>query len=218
MLNKYLQQTQRLLNDMGETNFNRADLVDYINEARQQIAAEGQCVRVLPANNLCVVGQEVYNFTDVDLSGNPGASEIIAVRGVSLLWDTYRYTLAKYGFAKYQALVRTYANTFSDVPRTCAQFGQGEAGSLYIYPLPNSPYVMEWDCICDVTPMVTDADVELIPAPWNTPVQYYAAYKAIESTGNFEASMHMSKQFSYFMKRARAFTTPSGVINWYGRG
>lgn len=47
-LSSYLQQTQRLIGDVrGEIN-NPADLKVYVNLARAQVAAEGQCVRVLP--------------------------------------------------------------------------------------------------------------------------------------------------------------------------
>lgn len=48
MLSDYLQQTQRLLSDPIAAVFNTADLVSYINKAREQIAVEGQCVRVMP--------------------------------------------------------------------------------------------------------------------------------------------------------------------------
>lgn len=48
MLNEYLQHTQRLIGDQDEKLFNIADLTYYVNHARNRIAADGQCVRVLP--------------------------------------------------------------------------------------------------------------------------------------------------------------------------
>lgn len=215
-LNLYLQQTQRLLNDLSETNFNRFDLVEYINEARQQIAIEGQCVRKIPPNNNTVVNQEVYEYSAVNLSGLPGVSAIMAVRGVSIVWNTYRFTMQRVSFGRYQALVRTYSTTYSDVPRICTQFGQGEAGSIYIYPLPNDVYSMEWDCVCNVSPLVDDSTAEIIPSPWLVPIQYYAAYKALQMI-DLEKSEKMFQQYSRFMKRGRAFSQPSQVNNWYGR-
>jgi hypothetical protein len=302
MLNKYLQQTQTLLNDISETSFNRTDLIDYINEARSQIAGEGQCVRAIPyvggvqsvyvstygsggtagsgyplvfsgsstssavgtydvtssgtvvniviistgtgytstptvsfggsgfssgtapqayavlsTGIFCTTNQEVYNFSDVDLSNLPGISNIIAVRSIALLWNTYRFVLIRHSFSKYQALIRTYTNTFSDVPRVAAQYGQGEAGSIYIYPVPNSNYIMEWDCVCDVLPLTDDTSFEAIPAPWNTAVSYYAASKALEGANDLQRSEWMFNKFEKFMKRARAQTQPGTVVNWYGR-
>ena len=48
MLNTYLLKVQRLLHDPAYQFWGQADLVSYINEARQQVAMEGQCIRVLP--------------------------------------------------------------------------------------------------------------------------------------------------------------------------
>lgn len=47
MLNTYLKQTQRLLNDPKQQIFNVNDLIDYINLARGQVATDGKCVRLL---------------------------------------------------------------------------------------------------------------------------------------------------------------------------
>lgn len=50
-LYRYLQDTQRLLNDPREEKFNRFDLTRYINMARRRIAAESQCIRyMLPSS------------------------------------------------------------------------------------------------------------------------------------------------------------------------
>lgn len=306
VLSDYLKQVQILLADLSETNYNRADLIDYINEARSQIAGEGQCVRAIPfvgeinyilnstngsggtvgsayplvftnavgdvtgsgaagtydvasdgtitniiltnagmnyqaaptvtcggggfsggtAPSLlavmftgfpAVVNQEVYPFSAVNWSNQPGISGIIGIRGVSVIWNTYRFTTQRVSFSKYQAWIRTYTNTFTDVPRVAAQYGQGANGSVYLYPIPNSNYILEWDCICDVTPLADDTIVELIPSPWTVAVQYYAAYKAFESAQAFDKADRMFGQFQKFMKRARAQTQPGTVSNWYGR-
>lgn len=216
-LSDYIKQVQLLLGDLSETNYNRFDLIDYINEGRSQLAAESGCVRLVPSNNNTVTGQELYPFSGVALS-TPGASSIIAIRGITIVWNTFRYTVSRVSFSKYQALVRTYANNFTDVPRVGTQFGQGVNGSVYLYPIPNAVYPMEWDCSCDVSPLATDADVELIPVPWNISIQYYAAYKALESAQNFQAADRMFTRYELFMKRARAFSQPGMVTNWYGRG
>lgn len=48
MLNTYLTRTARLLHDANNQFWSQSDLIAFINEARGWIAAEGQCVKVLP--------------------------------------------------------------------------------------------------------------------------------------------------------------------------
>jgi hypothetical protein len=176
-----------------------------------------QIICLLASGIPTAINQEIYPFSGVSFANQPGIAGIIGVRGVSILWNTYRFTTARYSFSKYQARVRVYNNTFTDVPRVSAQFGQGESGSIYLYPVPNAVYIMEWDCICDVTPLIDDTTVELIPAPWNTCVQYYAAYKAQEIAQNFDIADRMYKAYERFMKLARTQSQPGAVANWYGR-
>ena len=61
MLNTYLQQVQRLLNDPSERIFNLFDLIFWINSARSRIASETQCVRVLPPSTGSVTSLTVNN-------------------------------------------------------------------------------------------------------------------------------------------------------------
>lgn len=56
VLSDYLQQTQRLVGDTKAEIYNPADLTVYVNLARAQVAAEGQCVRVLPPSAGGVTG------------------------------------------------------------------------------------------------------------------------------------------------------------------
>src|SRR5215469_913999 len=48
MLTAYLTQTQRLLSNPSGSIYAPSDLTAYINQARQQIASQGECVRVVP--------------------------------------------------------------------------------------------------------------------------------------------------------------------------
>lgn len=50
-LNTYIQKVQRLIHDPTNQFWSTADITAYINEARGQIAAKGQCIRVLPATS-----------------------------------------------------------------------------------------------------------------------------------------------------------------------
>jgi hypothetical protein len=171
-----------------------------------------------------VAGQEIYNFSSVFAGPINGVQNIIAVRGVSVIWGTLRYTLRTYGFSKYQAVCRNYSAAYLSNPVVSAQYGQGASGSFYMYPPPDQVYVTEWDCVGSPAALVLDSDVDVIPAPFSDAVQYFAAWKCLmalqlqEQQG--EISAKADKMFSLydkFIKRSRAFSQPRGVANWYGR-
>jgi len=108
-------------------------------------------------------GQEVYKFTDADLSSFPGVQSIYAIQSVSLLYSGFRYSLLCYSFSTYQALIRIWAQQWQYVPAVCAQYGQGTSGSFYMYPIPSQAYQMEWDCYCLPQDLTTDLSEEVIP-------------------------------------------------------
>jgi hypothetical protein len=193
-----------------------ANLNKWINEGRQEIASEGQCVRYL-ADVMTVVGQEVYNFSDIVLPTVQGYGTIISVGNISIIWGSFRYTIARYGWNKYQAYCRNYIQDFYSNPTVGTQFGQGVTGSIYMYPPPDEIYVTEWDCLCLPIDLVDDTTPEVIPVPWTTAVQYYAAFKAYQSAQRFADADLMWAQFEKFMKRARSNSQRSLVSNPYAR-
>jgi hypothetical protein len=303
----YLQEVQRLLADAECSRFNTFDLISYINHARKQIAAEGQCIRVLPPTsgditaisvtsagsgytspivtisqpdspsgkppnpmgvqatavatlsgsqisavtvlsggdgyfqptvtvsggigtgaqlsatvagiNTTNVGQDTYYFRDISAmvaSSASGIGSILGVQGISLVWGNLRYTLLHYGFSRFQAEVRTYT-FYQDIPSVFTQFGQGDSGSIILFPPPNQSLQMEWDCICLPQDLLYDTDVEAIPYPWTAAVKWYACYLAFSEAQKWEERDRAYKEFEKKMKRARAYSQPRAVTNWYGR-
>lgn len=55
-LNAYITATQQLLHDPNATYFSTSDLTTYINDARNNIALEGQCVRILVCGVISSIG------------------------------------------------------------------------------------------------------------------------------------------------------------------
>ena len=307
MLTTYLQQVRRLLNDnAGQQQYTDSDLTAYINEARSQIAAEGQCVRFLTPSsgavasitvntggsgyvsptiaigapnavnpgtqataaavlsggtinsitvtnggqgyftpplititdssgsgatatavlsyvNQTTFAQEVYNFSSVQfqsLTGAavPGYSYVLAVRTVAMIWGTFRYVTMKKSFSLYQAYARNYTSNYYYIPAVGCQFGQGQNGSLYLYPIADQAYPMEWDCLCVPIDLASDSDVEAIPYPWTSAVQYYAAWKATLGRGRFEDAKQFLGYYDGRMKKSRQEASPGAMINPYGRG
>src|ERR1700687_6019429 len=79
----YLQKTQRILGDAAFQRYNPYDLIAYVNEARNQVAAEGECVRA-SATLSTVAATEVYNHSAI--GGLPsGANAVIAIVSITYL-------------------------------------------------------------------------------------------------------------------------------------
>lgn len=162
-------------------------------------------------------GQEVYKFSSIDLSAFPGYGVIFMVLGVSIIYANYRYSLPVYSFSTYQARIRQYPLQYQYVPTIGAQYGRGEAGSFYLYPISSQAYQMEFDCFCLPQDLGTDQDVEAIPQPWNDAVPYFAAYLAFMELQNFNSARILEDQFNKFMSRYSSYTQPGRLINPYGR-
>lgn len=167
--------------------------------------------------NVLNEGQEVYNFSDVDLSMFPGYGEIYMVKSVSLIYANYRYSLPCYDFSTYQARIRQYPFQYQYVPTVCAQYGQGASGSLYFYPLPSQVYQMEWDCFCTPQDLESDQDVEALPDPWSEGVVYFAAYLGYMSLQNLNSARAQLELFNLFINRYGTQARPGRAVNPYGR-
>lgn len=172
---------------------------------------------VLTGMNQTSEGQEVYPFSDVDLSANPGVDSIYSVRSVSMIYANYRYSLPCYSFSTYQAYIRQYPFQYQYVPTMCAQFGQGAGGSFMMYPIPSQPYQMEWDAFCIPSELTDDNSFEALPIPWTEAVPHFAAYLAyLEMQSMNNAKMHL-ELFDTFMKRYSGYARPGRISNPYGR-
>lgn len=175
-------------------------------------------VDAIPLLNLLNAGQEVYRFSDIDLSDVPGAESVYFVRGVSLVYSNYRYSLPVYPFSVYQAQVRNYpAGQYQWVPSFGSQYGQGVGGSFYFFPLPSQTYQMEWDCQCLPEDLEDNQSVELIPAPWTDAVVYFAAHLAMLELQNFNASSFYLQLYEKFAQRYSDYARVGRVTNPYGR-
>lgn len=167
--------------------------------------------------NVLTQGREVYPFSEIDLTGVPGAKSIYFVRGLSVIFSNYRYSLPVYAFSEYQARIRQYPFQYQDVPAFASQFGQGSAGSFYIYPLPSQTYQFELDCLALPQDLITDLSVELLPDPWTDAVKYHALHLAYASLQNFNASNFYKGLFDEQMPRYGQYARVGRAINPHGR-
>ena len=164
-----------------------------------------------------VQNQEMYNFSDFDLSTFPGVKEIYYVRSASIIYANYRYSLPCYAFSIYQAYVRQYPFQYQYVPTFFSQFGQGAAGSLFFYPYPSQSYQVELDCCCIPSDLIDDQSVEAIPAPWTDAVPYFAGKLCFEELQNLNAAKYYEDQFNRRALGYSNYARAGRMVNPYGR-
>lgn len=166
--------------------------------------------------NLINQGQEKYTFADIDLSANPGCASVYAVRGMSIIYSGYRYSLQSMAWSRYQ-IYRAYPYQYQYTPALLSQFGQGVSGSYFVYPLPSQALQSELDCQCLPADLIDDQSVDVIPQPWNDAVPYMAVHLAMIELQNYNSARFM---LDLYEKRALSysqFTRIGRGLNQYGR-
>jgi hypothetical protein len=172
----------------------------------------------LSSINTLNIGQEVYPFSGIYLGGFPGVDTVHAIKSASVIYADYRYTLPMYDFSTYQAYIRQYPFQYQYVPTFCSQFGQGNGGSFYAYPLPSQTYQWEFDCLCLPSDMTKDNSIpEAIPQPWTDAVPYFAAHLAMLEVQNYNAAKMYFDLFERMTLGYSSYARPGRVVNPYGR-
>ena len=231
MLTTYLNRTNRLLQyptASPQTLYSTADLTDYINQARGQVAGEGQCIMAL-GTIPTVVGQTGYNFSDIN-TGTPAITGIQGVLNISrialVIAGTGRKILTPRPWDYFDQYYINNPVPASGPPTVWAQYGQGSAGigsitgvgagtmvggNFFINPIPDQVYVLSIRAACYPNALVVDTDVEAIPYLWTDAVPYFAAYLALLSaqSGQRQAdAARMLERYGVFVERARAAANP----------
>lgn len=164
-----------------------------------------------------VQGQEIFQFSAFPISGFPGVKSVFGVKSVSLIYANYRYSLPIYSFSVYQAMIRQYPRQYLYVPTMGSQFGQGTAGSFYLYPIPSQAYQIEFDCFCLPIDLVDDTTVEAIPDPWTDAVPYFAAHLAYLELQNLNSAKFYLDLYDNFVHRYSGGARVGRAVNIYGR-
>lgn len=174
----YLSQVQRnLLHDPAGLLWSVSEVTAYINEARNRVCQDTKALRQIATNTanpsmVFSAGVEFYNpqtFLPAPLGAN-----LVDVMGISVIVNNERLKLQYLPFTTLDAFARGWVN-FQDWPTAYSRVG---AANIVIAPVPNQNYPCDWDIAVIPPPMVNTTDVEIIPVPFQEPVQYYAAYKA----------------------------------------
>lgn len=224
-LTAYLTRVQQLLHDSTGVFYAQQDLISYINTARSQVAAEAMCIRILPPSaspgqNLTVLNQEVYPFSTVNtlIQANfPGVKSIIGVITIAVAQGTtLKPVLQQWVWSDFQAQLRSYNIGLENYPSIWAQYGQGDMGSVYLWPIPSGLYPMDWDCYCLPVDLLDDTTAEAIPYPWTDAVPYFASYLAYSNAQRPADADRMMQQYKMFADRATSMPNQVMVPDFYG--
>lgn len=221
MLDQYLTATRRLLqNPSAPTSlYSSTDLTAYINTARNQLAGEGECVRVMGTLAL-TAGVQVYPFSDIDL-GAAAATGVAGTLNVRTMWrqiGSGQTWMRPRPFEWFSLYVLNNPNPQQGQPSIWSQFGQGVLGTIYVSHVPDDAYTATLDLVCYPDALESDSDPEPIPSLWTDAVPFFAAYYALLSSQNGARQAdaeRMMQRYGEFVARARRSANPSALPYLY---
>jgi hypothetical protein len=201
--------------------YSTTDITSWINQARQQLAGEGECIRYLGTITVSNGGGQQYPFATLAFSGE-AADGVAGALNVRNMWLTAAgNALTLLGPRPFEWLSAYALNTitpFVGPPTQWAQLGQGESGTFFLDNLPDQNYTLQADCVWQPIALANDSTVEAIPYPWTDAVAYYAAYLALlsaQSAARQADAARMFERYENFVRRARTFATPSVLPTQY---
>jgi len=205
-LSEYLTATQRLLSNTASNLFPPGELIDYINEARKQVAADGYPIRRL-LSLATVSGTSAYALSSISVAAISGADSVLVVRKLARSNSTVPITNKPWDwFYNYCAI-----NPQSGAPTVWSQLSQGAAGTLYLWPTPNSVLTLSPDCVILPADLVNDSSVDLLSYPWDRPVKYYAAYLAYLGAQRQSDAQQMLALYQQRIEAARVQSTSTSL-------
>jgi hypothetical protein len=185
----------------------------FVNQARQHVAAEGECVRVY-GNLPLVVAQRSYAFAAITFGAAQG---IAGVNNVRTLWYTLPNTIGQtfipgHGFGYFSLYNLNNPVPASGMPAAWSQLGQGQNGTIFVDPLPDIAYQCPVDIAAAPSDLAAAGSVErAIPPLWIDAVPFYAAWLGFMNLLRSADADRMMQQYATMMQRARLGAT-SGVL------
>ena len=204
-LNAYIIQVQRLLHDTNAQFFSTPMLTTFINEARDKVAVDSMCVRVLQTFTL-TAAQELYPF-----SALPYSVETIGVLGMNVIFGALKYPVQRVSFSFLSARTRAYVG-YQQMPVMFAVYGENQ---FYVGPVPDQNYPIEVDTSILPNDLIDNTTVEQIPANWTIAVPYYAAYLAKQYQQMWAEADNFEKDYWNKLKQCRAGSMQRIVGNIY---
>lgn len=163
-----------------------------------------------------VTNQEVYSFATFNpfVQLTPGVASILAIRQIAVYWGNLKPALAYCSWDVFNARYRVWPQ-FSNFPSVWSQFGQGQSGTFFFWPIPSQVLGMDLDCTCVPVDLTSDATVEAIPDPFTDAIPYRAAHLAYLYAQRYEDAQTMDGMYRQKLQIARANSQRLMVPNWY---
>lgn len=182
-----------------------ATLDSYINIARNQVAADGECIRN-PATLGLANGVQSYAFSSITLgSPSAGVGSVLSIRSGVVNGAPLDIRGWEWFSAYYFGLGGT------GTPTIAAQQGQGVNGTLYFYLTPNGSFTVNLDVVCLPVALVNDSTVEAIPILFADAIPYYAAWIGMMSLQRQADANLMMERYKELIRRARQLSTPTEI-------
>lgn len=195
-LSDYLFELRRLLHDPVDRMYPYADKVVYINKARERMARDSGCIRLLQQSLTLTAGVEKYTTTTF----LPFGAFTVDVLGISVFWGNLKYQLSMISFQQLDTWLRTW-NTFRQRPTTFARYG---GTIIYVGPIPDQNYTSDWDTAVIPNDLVDDSSPEQLPIPFQNPVAFFAAYYAKQYEQSIGEADRMLAQYEMMRRNAQA--------------
>jgi hypothetical protein len=183
----------------------QAAIDEYINLARTQTAAEGECIRA-PALLSLAVGVPNYRFFDI----SAGATSIAGGVGGVIAIRSGRIGARRLDIRPWEWFANYYLTSAAiGPPLHVGQQGQGLKGTLFFSPIPDTAVAAEFDAVCLPQPLFDDFTPEALPEIWIYAVPFYAAWLAFQSVQRQSDADAMFRRYKEMVMRARQGATPS---------
>ena len=167
----YVAEVRRLLHDATGVFWSDTELTDYINSARDRVVRDSGCLRYL-APSSATYNVETLDLTSVTLPAY--GQSILDVLNINLYWGNSRIPLRYLAWTDFNAQLRYWQN-YTGRPVGFRLYGMT---TIYFGPVPDQTYVIELDTIVLPVALTSSTQNDPIPAPFTSPVKFYAAYLA----------------------------------------
>ncbi|KKK58499.1 hypothetical protein LCGC14_3043820 [marine sediment metagenome] len=220
MLTQYLDETRRLLQNPPApvTLFSDADLTAFINTSRGILAGEVECIRVLGTLALSAPTRSyALSAADIGVSATTGINTPFKANQATVDVGDGEMPLMSKPWAWFQSYLLGEVIPTEGQPTTWAQLKQGIAATLYFYPLPDTTFTVNLDCVCEPIDLTDNNTVEAIPYPFTDAVPFLAAYYAYMSVQRQDHADTMMTRYRDELTKGRATSTPAVLPTNYSQ-
>lgn len=161
--------------------------------------------------------QEVYTFaaiTSVVQGLYAGYGELLGIQSISVSQGAMKPTLNYVAWSAFQAYLRSYPY-MRTWPVIWSQYGQGSAGSIYVYPVPTQITQMDVDCYFSVADLSASQTVDRLSEPWEEAAIFYAAHLAYINAQRPDDARMMVAEYEAKVQEARVSSDVGRIPSFY---